>query len=288
MAIELLLPGENCMLYGPTGGGKTTQLRKLIEAMATKDRPARVYAAREPSTLTILSPCVRAGICQIVYHNPQQDPFMWIDNAMQGMLPGDGENWVQGEPQNLSLIVFEGASSMSDLAMAGLGKQAAEGNNVGGEPAPALKIQSGGKTLMVESNSRSHYLVAQKFMLKRVWVAQTLPCPQVWTAHEDIVGLDKKTNDGTQREIAASLGIRGVIGPQLAGSALTAGLPKYFVFTFRLTAIPAEQSKKHVLYTGRHKDGDLEGIANARVDLPVRYEPADIVKVLTEIRGKLK
>lgn len=275
------------MLFGATGGGKTTQLRKLIEAQCTVQKKAYVFTAREPSTLTILNPCVKAGICVIAYYHPSLDPFVWIDNAIGGRMWR--EKSFTDVTEDMGLWVGESASSMSDLILNGLGKQAAEGNNVGGEPAPALKINANGQVITVPSGSRTHYLVAQRWLLQKIWDAQNLPCPQVWTAHEDIVGLDKKAADGEKsREIAASLGIRGIIGPQLAGSALTAGIAKYIVFTFRCVSIPAEGSKRHVLYTGRHKDGDLEGIGNARVDIPVKYEPADLVKVLTDIRAKLK
>ncbi len=85
-----------------------------------------------------------------------------------------------------------------------------------------------------------------------------------------------------------SLGIQGLVGPMVAGSALTANLPKYFVFTFRLILKPADTSNKHGMFTGGHKDGSLQGIANARCDVPVYVEPTDVVAVLKSIRAKLK
>lgn len=289
MTEQLLLPGENLLDYGPTNAGKTTQLRKLIEAMATKERPARAYIFREPSTRSILTPLELKGLCELEVFNPLvHDPIIWIDNATQGRVWKEGE-WRDGDPARLSLVAFDSLSGCGDGVLNHLGVQAANGYNVGGEPAPGLKIKAQGAEIMVPSGSRSHYLVAQRWLLGKVWDAQNLPCPQVWNAHEDVVPLDKKHADGEKTiEIAATLGIRGVIGPMVAGSALTSSLPKYFVFTFRMTTIPADASNKHVMFTGNHKDGSLMGIANARCDVEVRQEPTDVVVMLRKIREKLK
>lgn len=288
MPLNLLLPGESLLLYGGTNAGKTTQLRKIIEAMADKERKARVYVARESSAITILQPLVDRGICELEVYHPGMDMIIWIDRACQGQVYRE-KKWIDGQPERLCLVAFESLSGCGDMTLNALGIQAANGFNVGGEPAPALKLQAEGQTVQVPGASRTHYLVAQRWLLDKVWQSQALPCPQIWTAHEDIVGLDKKQADGERTiEIAASLGIRGVIGPMVAGSALTSNLPKYFVFTFRLGVIPADMSNKHVLYTGRHKDGSLEGLANARCEVPVRQEPTDVVAMLKSIREKLK
>lgn len=287
MSTPLLEPGENLLMYGGTNAGKTTQLRKIIEAMATKEKPFRVHVTREPSALTILTPLVKKGICEIEYYHPLHDPFVWISKSVAGEVWREGK-WVNGQPENLAGAAFDSLSGQGDLVLNALGEQAAKGFNVGGEPAPGLKIQAGGTEMMVPSGSRSHYLVAQRWLLGQVWAAQLLPCPQIWTAHEDVVGLDKKAPDGERSvEFAAGLGIRGIIGPMVAGSALTGNLPKYFVYTFRLTTQVAEGSNKHVMFTGNHKDGTLEGKANARCDIPVKIEPTDVVKTLLDIRKKL-
>lgn len=286
--VQLLEAGESVLLYGGTNAGKTTCLRKLIEAMATKERPALVNVTDKGGTVSILKPLVDKGICKLNIYHPKVNSFIWIENICNGKF-FDGEKWVSAECEKLSLWATESLSGCGDLTLNSLGAQAAAGFNVGGEPAPALKIQTPEQTLAVNGSSRSHYLVAQRWLLEKVWNSQLLPCPQVWTSHEDIVMLDRKQADGERViEIAGSLGIKGVIGPMVAGSALTANLPKYFVFTFRLAVLPADASNKHLLFTGRHKDGSLEGLANARCDVNVKYEPADLVRVLQDIRMKLK
>ena len=288
---NLLRAGENALLYGATNAGKTTQLRKIIEAMATVERPARVYVTDRGGTETILRPLVDKGICQLELYR-DSDRFMWIDNAVQGRVYREVNGkwqWVDGEPHKLCLIAFESLSGCGDLVVNALGQQAAAGQNVGGEPAPSLKIHAEGQTIAITSNSGTHYFVAQRWLLEKVWQSQLLPCPVVWTAHEEVVSLEKKDRQGNRElETAASLGIKGVVGPQVCGQALTKDLPKYFVFTFRLVKVPAESINKTVLYTGRHKDGPLEGLANARCEIELRQEPADVVQILQKIRKKLE
>lgn len=284
---ELLLPGENLLLIGMTGSGKTTQLAKLIEAQCTKDQKARVNVTDRGGTTSILAPLVKKGICEIELYTQDEDIHVWLNNVVNGRVKREGQ-WVDGAPHKLGLWATESLSGCGSQVLNALGKQAADGFNVGGEPAPALKIQAKGETIIVPSGSRSHYLVAQRWLLGRVWDSQALPCPVVWTAQEDIVPLDKKAADGAVSvETVAGLGIRGIIGPLVAGSALTKELPKDFTFTFRLAVKAAEMTKGHRLFTGRHKDGMLEGLANARCDVPLVYDPADLVKVLKDIRGKL-
>lgn len=283
----LLYPGESLLLYAATNGGKTTQLRKLIEAICTPERKARVCVVDQGGTETILRPLVERGICELEVYD-QSDRFLWIDNACQGRIWREGK-WIDGQPQNLGLWAMEGIAACATLLLGGLGQQAADGFNVGGEPAPTLRIQKEGQDVRIGANSGTHYGVAQSIINECLRNSMKLPCPIVWTTQEEIVGLERKKRDGgTDIEAAGSLGIKGVIGPAGPGQAMTLRYPEKFVFCFRISKIPSENANRTVLYTGRHKDGALEGLANARCDVPLKQEPADVVAMLRLIRGKLK
>ena len=77
----------------------------------------------------------------------------------------------------------------------------------------------------------------------------------------------------------------------VAGHALTTGLPKYFVYTFRLKVETSNTGKVHILYTERHKDGLYEGLANNRAPfgtrtvVPGKVQPANVVQVLQTIQA---
>ncbi len=69
-----------------------------------------------------------------------------------------------------------------------------------------------------------------------------------------------------------------ILGPKLAGKALTAAIPKWFTYTFRIASIPGlgDEVPRHVLYTTEH--GELAGLGhsfgNSRVPLGVEPLPA--------------
>jgi energy-coupling factor transporter ATP-binding protein EcfA2 len=295
MAIQLLDrrseygPADNLLLYGMTGSGKSTQLAELIKAMATVECPGRVYLT-DRGGVSIYKPLAVKGLCQIEAYDGVSDRFIWIDNAVQGKVFREGK-WITTDLKKICLIGYDSLSGSGGLVLNALGHQAAAGNNVGGEPAPGLKIQAEGQTIMVPSGSRTHYLVGQRYIQEKIWQSQGLDCPVVWTAHEDIVPLDKKSADGEKTvETAAGLGIRGIIGPMVVGSALTRELPKDFVYTFRLSQTVTETTKTHVMYTGRHKEGQLEGLANSRTALGSKLAlkvETNLVSVLTQIRKEL-
>lgn len=282
-------PADNLLLYGMTGSGKTSQLAALIAAVATLDMPARVYLT-DRGGYNIYKPLAKRGLCQIEAYGGVSDRFIWLDNAAQGKVFRDGK-WIDGGLDKISLIGYDSLSGAGGLVLNALGQQAAAGKNIGGEPAPGLKIEAEGQTIMIASGSRTHYLVGQRYIQEKIWQSQGLLCPVVWTAHEDIVPLDKKSADGEKSaETAAGLGIRGIIGPMAVGSALTRELPKDFVYTFRLSQIVTESAKTHVMYTGRHKDGQLEGLANSRSALNSKLGlkvPTDVVAVLKQIKEEL-
>lgn len=300
MSIQLLdrrlgdFPADNVLLYGITGTGKSTQVAEVIKKMATTEMPALVHAS-DRGGIGPYKPLVAKGLCVLNVYDGQSDRFIWLDNVVRARVSVRDEkgklSWKQLDPKQLSLVAIDSLSGTGGLILNALGQQAAVGQNVGGEPAPGLKIQAEGATVTVPSSSRTHYLVTQRFVLEKVWQSQQLECPVIWTAHEDIDSLDKKMADGTREaEMSAGLGIRGIIGPMVAGSALTKKLPEDFVYTFRLTTVVTETTKKHIMYTGRHKDGQLEGLANSRTAIGSKVAlkcDTDVPGVLEQIKKEL-
>ena len=267
-----LKPTDSFLLYGLTGSGKTTQLAELIKAT---EKPGLVYVTDYGGIAPL------EGVADLEVFRYGMDPFVWLDAAVQGKRFVNGK-WIASDLSTYGLIGMDSLSGMGDLIMNGLGKQAADGKAIGGEPAPALTITAEGQTIKVPSSSRTHYLVAQKYLLEKVWQSQALPCPVLWTAHEDI---------GDAGDLASSPGVKGIIGPMVAGHALTTGLPKYFVYTFRLKIelLPPVGSVQHVLYSTRRKDGFYEALANNRAPLgstiPSRQQPADVVQLLSLLQA---
>lgn len=267
----LLSNQDNLLLYGLTGSGKTSQLAELIKVMAKEsNKPALVYLTDWGGSGP-LDALAEAGLVEQERFSFTSDPFVFINNAvtMKGK-----------DPSKYCLIAIESLSGMGDLALNALGRQAANGFGGDAQKAPALTIQSEGQVIKVASNSPTHYGMAQRHLLEKVWQSQLLPLPVIWTAHEDV---------GDPDNIGAQVGVKGIIGPMIAGHALTTGLPKYFVYTFRLAVSVTAAGKQHVLYTERHKDGLYEALANNRAPLnttikvPGKVQPANLVQVLQRL-----
>ena len=282
----LLLPTDNALFYGVTGSGKTTQEAEVIKALfAETGKPALVNSTDWGGIGPILG-LVEKGMAEIERYQYPADPFVWIDAVCQGKRFVNGK-WAAYDRSKYSLIGMESLTGMGDLALNALGHQVAEGRQVGGNAmsAPKLAIQADGYVINIASNSPTHYSMAQKYLLERVWQSQSLGVPVLWTAHEDIAVPAKRDDQGNLRpEVAVDVGVQGMIGPLVAGHALTMHLAKYFVYTFRLKQEVKPTGTQHVLLTTRHKDGLYEGLANNRAPLgsnvPARNCPADVVAVL--------
>jgi hypothetical protein len=81
-----------------------------------------------------------------------------------------------------------------------------------------------------------------------------------------------------------------VLGPMVAGKALTPAIPKWFRYTFRLVSVPTTQGQapRHLLYLQEQPDFGGTGMSfgNARypidaiTPLPAVIEPASIIEAM--------
>ena len=122
-----------------------------------------------------------------------------------------------------------------------------------------------------------HYNVVQTRILTEFWTSKKLNVPFIlWTA------------SATRDEDPNATG--KVIGPAVAGKALTSELPRHCDLCFRIDCLPAQAGKeeRHILYLGNSLDlaaGNATSLGNTRVPmgakaLPATIEPASLVKAL--------
>ena len=285
---QLLFPGDSLLLYGLYEAGKTTQLIELIkhEFKAT-GKKALLYGCDTGSLQSLERELVQPGLADLERYRFPDDPHIFVDSAATGRRRVNGK-WTQTDLSQYCLVANESLTGLGDLVVGAIGKQVAEGRNVGGDAmkAPKLAIQAEGYVINIAANSPTHYNMAQKFLLEKVLQSQALPIPVVWTAHEDVAIPAKRDDSGNLRpEVAVDIGVQGMIGPLIAGHALTMHLGKYFVYMFRIKSEIKPNGIVRVLLSTRHKDGLYEGLGANRAPLgsvvPGRMEPADIVKLLT-------
>lgn len=271
---NVLSSNPTILLFGPTGAGKTALIGELAEYYYVNcgRKRTRLYTADRGGWETI-QPYINLGVIELV---PLfGDTFVWVDKAVQGYKVENGK-WVPGVDPEIAMYAFEGFTSISDALMTWMAQASSRGVNIGGSGSFNFTAGEGTDRIKVGTNNMGHYSVAQQQCFEKSTQSQYLPGTVLWTAG------DRRGED----DVAG-----GVVGPQLAGKALTGEVPRWFKYTFRIaTEVQPGQDAKHVLYTDSHVEmaskGMSKGIANARVPLagaevkvPTRIEPASLVKV---------
>lgn len=271
--------GLTIELVGDSGSGKTTQAGELAKYVKRTRNKTTVLNTCDRGGYDSISPLVRAGIVGVNEIAQLDDPWVWIDDAVTGKNLSD----------EVGLAIFDSGTSMSDLLLSAcshaefqIGQQKTQkftvnrpkaGNNAG----PA-------SSLTVAINNEAHYGVVQSFMLDAIRKSTYLidrGIDVLWT----FALLRGETQDRTP-----------ILGPKLAGKALTPFLPKEFRLTFRLDVEPIEgQQPEHVLYTTAHPElaGLGHSFGNIRCPLGVTppkaiIRPASIIEAFEEMERAQK
>lgn len=262
------------LLFGHTGSGKTAQIGELAEYYYTKHKKkTRLYSADKGGWETI-RPHVELGLIDAI---PMfgEDPWHWIDHAVKGDKLKDGL-WVPGVDPDIAMYAYEGMTSFADAVMLWMSQAASKGVNIGGQGAFSFMVGQGKDALKIGSNNMAHYSVAQQQVYDKSGQSQNLPGTVLWTAG------DSQAQDDT---------VGAVVGPQIAGKAMTSNAPRWFKYTWHITSeAELDGPAKHVLYTDTHIElnskGQSKAMTNSRVplagkvDIPVKIEPASLVNII--------
>lgn len=155
---------------------------------------------------------------------------------------------------------------------------------IGQQRTQKFVVSKGSTNLAVSINNEAHFGVVQQFMLEAIRNS-------TWLTKR---GIDVIWTFALFRGEAQDRSL--ILGPKLAGRALTAFLPKEFRYTFRLASIPQEgEAPRHVLYTTEHPElaGMGHSFGNARYPLgvsplPPIVEPASLVNAIELIEAGQK
>jgi len=269
----LAYKGLTIELVGDSGSGKTTQAGELAKYVKRTRGANTVLHTCDRGGYDSISALVRAGIVGVNEISQVDDPWMWIDDAVTG----------KNLPDGTGLVVFDSGTSMSDLLLTAcshadfqIGQQKTQKFTVN-RPGSHAGVSS--KSLTVSINNEAHYGVVQSFMLDAIRRSTYLidrGIDVLWT----FALLRGETQDRTP-----------ILGPKLAGKALTPFLPKEFRLTFRLDVEPVEGDHPvHVLYTTAHPElaGLGHSFGNIRCPLGVTppkaiIKPASIIEAFDEM-----
>lgn len=272
---------RNILLYGDTGDGKTALLGEFAEHIYKTEGKKTRLASADRGGLATIEHLIDLGIIEVEQLG-DHDPFIWLNKVCRGHIYDEATKKYridEARNANIGLWAFEGMVSSADAIMQALSDKAAAGINVGGTGNISLPIAAEGELLKVGGSNQTHYNVAQTRVMADVWASQNLPGWVLWTS--------------SMRRDDNPLAAGKVLGPAIAGKALTPEIPRWFVYTFRVAAIPSDKGERHILYLGDHEDrqaGNAKGLGNTRVALGTKLpaatiEPASLVGAIKLIEA---
>ena len=261
---------KSIALYGDSGSGKTTQAGEYVKFIRRTLKKTSILNSSDLGGYDSIAALVRAGVLKVnELKAGEEDPWIWIDDAVSG----------KGVTDETGLVIFDGGTSMSEALLSAcshsdfqIGQQKTQRFSV---TRPSSGGQSG-KTLNVSINNEAHYGVVQGFMLDAIWKSTWLTrrgIDVLWTF---------AVHRGEEQDRTP------ILGPKLAGKALTAAIPKWFRYTFRIASVPQDGAEPiHRLYLTEHSElaGLGHSFGNARYPLGVKplpavIEPASISRAL--------
>lgn len=273
---------KTILLYGRTNAGKTAQIAKLAEyVFKTTGKITRLYTGDLGGTHTI-KPYINIGLIEAVELG-SSDPFIFLNNAVRGRVKTPDGKWNTVNNDHIGMFAFESLRSFAENLMSNMAGKAAQNVSIGGGSNISFQVTEGDERVKVSGSNMAHFGVAQSQMTEAVWTSQKLNAPYIiWTSS---VSKDEDTTSAGK-----------ILGPDVIGKALTAEVPRWFNYTFRIDVLPAKDGKaeRHILYLGNHIDlgaGGAAGLGNIRLPLdapPVtqtQIEPADLVQALTLIEN---
>ena len=259
--------GKTIALYAESGRGKTTQAGEYAKYVRKSRGLNTVLNTSDLGGYDSIAPLVRLGVVAPNQLNPTaDDPWIWIDEAVSG----------KNCTAETGLAVFDSGTSMAEALLTACSHSDFQ---IGQQKTQRFSVNRGARTLNVSINNEAHYGVVQGFLLDAIWKSTWLTrkgIDVIWTF---------SVHRGEEQDRTP------ILGPKLAGKALTAAIPKWFNYTFRLDTETREgDAPEHVLYTTVQPElaGLGHSFGNIRSPLgvtppPAVIRPASIIKAMEEI-----
>lgn len=273
-------PEISILLWGDTQHGKSALVGELAEHIDLTEGKKTVLFQADRGGMQPLRPHIRAGIIKEVIR-PDGNFHIWLARAAQGE-KWNGKAWESVLTEDVGLVVHEGISAYCDLMFMAMSEATAAGKGHGGEDNFVLTAEDRGTKIKFSNTNRAGYMLAQREVLDLLYRRQ-FKVPTLWTALAR-----RDDEDNRQRE--------SVIGPLVAGRALTSTFARLFDYTFRVQAVPGQQGPVRSLHLDIHKDQQATGafgVAGMRnpllgksVVVPPVIVPASLVKALELIQAR--
>lgn len=259
--------GKTIAIYGESGTGKTTQTGEYAKFVRKSRGKNSILYTTDLGGYDSISPLVRLGVVSPIQFAPgTDDPWIWIDDAVSG----------KQTDESTGLAIFDSGTSMAEALLSACSHADFQ---IGQQRTQRFSVTKGKQSLNVSINNEAHYGVVQGFLLDAIWKSTWLTrkgIDVIWTF---------SVHRGEEQDRTP------ILGPKLAGKALTAAIPKWFNYTFRLDTETREgENPEHVLFTSVQPElaGLGHSFGNIRSPLgvtppPAAIRPASIIRAMEEI-----
>lgn len=266
------MTGTTIGLYGDSGSGKTSQAGEYAKFIRKTRKLNTTLFTSDLGGFDSIGHLVRANVVNPIELAPTDDPWIWIDDAVEG----------KSLPPDTGLAIFDSGTSMSEALLTACSHSP---DQIGQQRTQRFTVSKGvgksAQSLNVSINNEAHYGVVQGFMLDAIWKS-------TWLTRK---GIDVMWTFSVHRSEEQDR--TPILGPKLAGKALTAAIPKWFKYTFRLASMPQEGAAPvHRLYLTEYPEmaGLGHSFGNARFPLgsgarPPYIEPASIIGAMQLIEA---
>ncbi len=263
--------GITIELIGDSGAGKTTQAGEYAKYIKKTRGLDTILHTADRGGYDSIRPQVRAGFIKVDELGPDDDPWIWIADATSG----------KKSDSSIGLEIFDSGSSMSDVLLTACHDS---GWQIGQQRTQKFTVSRGTSNMEVAINNEAHFGVVQGFMLEKIRNS-------TWLTRR---GIDVIWTFVLWRGEAQDRSL--ILGPKLAGKALTPFMPKEFRYTFRIASVPQTgEVPRHILYLTEHPElaGLGHSFGNARyplgvTPLPPTIEPASLVEAIRLIEAGQK
>lgn len=261
--------GRTIALIGESGSGKTTQIGEYAKWIKKQRGLSSLLHCADMGGYDSLLPHVRAGILEIDEFDPSSDVWEWVDQAAAGT----------GLAEQTGMVAFDSGTSIGEGLLSAAAKASAQGVKIGSQN--ILRFTVGKKT--IGANTESHYGVVQSYLLDQIWKS-------TWLTRR---GIDVLWTFSVYRGEGADQS--PILGPLLAGKALTGKAAKWFNYSFFIEEVPEGEGLQHVLHlqsrpqlTGGRSVGNPRYPLDATTPLPVSIIPASLPKAFELIEAGQK
>lgn len=238
--------------YGQSGTGKSESIRALMVHFYQQFGLTSRAMVGDGSRATY-EDLEEEGICEIVDYTVRPWPLSTFQQLCDGYWPDTADirdplaPLKAPKPEDLlklGVVAIEGLAVGSQYIMGdmkgGLAEQAGRGIKIGQDSPVVAKdveydnngnpIRNTGTGLSFGGNPVAHYGFAQRRLLANVERSKRFPNMVIWTSHE--MAAENKISK------------EKLIGPEVAGQALTANLPRHFNNTLHFATAASKAKKK--------------------------------------------